>query len=156
MSNNVDIESAKNAINACKNSINYSYSKGIVDSNGISTSSWDANCNQVYKNALSKLINIRYKELEEELDNCLVILDNMSEVKALEGNSSYYGSEIESKKYELQELKSIVEKSGTPNNQYEARQLMENKNKIRQLENEIQDLINEKAAVDRRINQYDL
>lgn len=80
---NVDINSLKNAISSCRNSINYNYSRNLLltlNSNTI----WQADAKQNVKRALENLINNKYRELEEELNNCSNITNLIAQYKQAE------------------------------------------------------------------------
>jgi hypothetical protein len=65
---NVNVTSLKNAIVSCENAINYNSSLELIDA--ISNDNvWNTMVRNKLNEALSKLINSRYKELENKL-NC--------------------------------------------------------------------------------------
>lgn len=149
--NNIDMTSAKNAINQCKNAINYSDSKAFVEGNGISKANWEADCNQKLTDAISSLISVRYSALESELDKCLEKINNMSNIQKLEDDSAYYASQISSKSYELQEAKKLEENYKKSSNIYFSPIAVENRRKIGRLESEIESLRASKAEIDDQI-----
>lgn len=67
---NVDVTSLKKALIECQNSINYGTTEELI--NNISNDSvWNSLSQANLKEALNKLSNVRYKDLEEKL-NCYI------------------------------------------------------------------------------------
>lgn len=84
---NVNVSSLKNSINSCIDSINYSSSKEIIEkisSNNI----WQASSRDNFKRALTKLVDVRYKNLEKKLKDYLKITDMIEEYQKLSNNQS--------------------------------------------------------------------
>ncbi len=84
---NVNVSSLKNSINSCIDSINYSSSKeiiGKISSNNI----WQASSRDNFKRALTKLVDVRYKNLEKKLKDYLKIADMIEEYQKLSNNQS--------------------------------------------------------------------
>ena len=136
---NVDVGSAKTAINQLKSSINYNSSKQILNDLG-SNESWSANSKNNLKNAINTLINTRYKDLENYLEKCMTNLSKIESVKQMQAQNASYEGQINSKRTEYNNAKrqydSMPDKS-TP----EAIRL---KTKIDQLNRDINNLQNEK------------
>ena len=84
---NVNVSSLKNSINSCIDSINYSSSKeiiGKISSNNI----WQTSSRDNFKRALTKLVDVRYKNLEKKLKDYLKIADMIEEYQKLSNNQS--------------------------------------------------------------------
>lgn len=79
---NVSASSLKQAVNACKNSIDYGTSKYIL--NNLSNNVWEAESKNTLKNALKKLIDTRYKELEDYLNKCSEVVKLIEQYKEVE------------------------------------------------------------------------
>lgn len=79
---NVSVSSLKQAINSCKNAIDYNATKYII--NNLSDNVWEAEAKNTLKKALEKLVNTRYKELEEYLSKCLETIDLLEQYKEIE------------------------------------------------------------------------
>lgn len=80
---NVDVNSLRNAITSCRNSMNYNYSRNLLltlNSNAI----WQADAKQNVTRALENLINSKYWELEEELNKCSNITNLIAQYKQAE------------------------------------------------------------------------
>lgn len=100
---NINVISLKNAINSCMNSINYNSSKEIV--NKISSSDiWNTESKKNFERALTKLINIRYLELENKLKNYLKIADKIEEYQKLSSVNASTQIELTNIMNELNEL----------------------------------------------------
>lgn len=150
----IDYYSAKNAINQCIDSISYTYSNDVVNNGGILKTNWDANANSIYTNALNKLINTRYKELKDELNKCLSLLDNMSNIEKLEEESAYYTNQITYKNSELKVAEQFDESKKGSSATYYSGEAIENRKKIKKLEEEIRELREKKAEIDDKIYDY--
>lgn len=80
---NINVSSLKNALMSCKNSLNHSVSRNLIGE--ISNSSvWQSDSRNVLKQALEKLNNVRYKELEDKIDIYLNATSYIEEYKALQ------------------------------------------------------------------------
>lgn len=80
---NVNPVSLRNAITQCKNAINHSKTDNLI--NDVSNSSvWQCSSQKNLKDALSKLRDKRYKELEKKLDEYANIASYISDYKDYE------------------------------------------------------------------------
>lgn len=105
---NINVISLKNAINSCMNSINYNSSKEIL--NKISGSDiWNTESKKNFERALTKLINIRYLELENKLKNYLKIADKIEEYQKLSSVNASSQIELTNIMNELNELTNETE-----------------------------------------------
>lgn len=105
---NINVISLKNAINSCMNSINYNSSKEII--NKISGSDiWNTESKKNFERALTKLINIRYLELENKLKNYLKIADKIEEYQKLSSVNASSQIELTNIMNELNELTNETE-----------------------------------------------
>ena len=105
---NINVISLKNAINSCINSINYNSSKEII--NKISGSDiWNTESKKNFERALTKLINIRYLELENKLKNYLKIADRIEEYQKLSSVNASTQIELTNIMNELNELTNETE-----------------------------------------------
>lgn len=91
---NIDVGKLRSALNECKSSLNYSASKSLVGS--IANSSiWQSSAQGNLKNALSKLTDERYKELEDKIDSYLGVTSLIEKYKDLEKKNNNLQSEID-------------------------------------------------------------
>ena len=75
---NIDVGKLRSALNECKSSLNYSTSKSLAGS--IANSSiWQSSAQGNLKNALSKLIDERYKEQNMEKSFLLYYFEKRKE-----------------------------------------------------------------------------
>lgn len=80
---NVNVESLRSSINACKNSIQYSTSKELIGS--ISNNNvWQADAKRNLSDALEQLTEVRYKELVNKLDGFMNATNMIAEYKELD------------------------------------------------------------------------
>jgi chromosome segregation ATPase len=102
---NVNVPSLKNAINACRSTLNCNYSLQLI--NNISNNDvWCAASRDNLKRALETLTNIRYKELEKKLDSYLNVAQMIEEYQNLQSTNADMQVQINnlnSKLYRLQE-----------------------------------------------------
>ena len=91
---NINTELLKNALNNCINSINYSSSKQILDDiqgNNI----WVCASRDNFKKALEKLINVRYKELENKLKQYCTLVDQIEKYKQVLDNNATLQAQLQ-------------------------------------------------------------
>lgn len=79
---NVNVSSLKQSISSCKDAIDYSTTKYII--NNLSSNVWEAESRNTLKNALNKLIDTRYKELEDYLNKCSEVIRLIEQYKEVE------------------------------------------------------------------------
>lgn len=101
---NIDAESLKQAINDCINSIDFTSTEQIIE-NLSNNTVWQSESKQVLSKALKTLVNTRYKELKEYLNECLTIANHIEEYKAL-------GEELETKNAEKTKLQQQLKDIG--------------------------------------------
>lgn len=80
---NVNVNSLKNAINSCINSLDCSRTKQIIgdlSNNNV----WQSDSKKNLVNALEKLSNTRYKELKKKLKEYLNLVDDIEKYQKLE------------------------------------------------------------------------
>ncbi|MBR3117107.1 MAG: hypothetical protein IKF36_04460 [Bacilli bacterium] len=132
---NVDVSRAKNAINNCLNSLNHPSSDNFLSTLPGNTN-WVADSKNTFVSAVDKLVNVRYKELKDYLNQCLTTLDNIEKYQNLQSQNATYNSQLSSKNNELNihrnNYRNMNDKTTS-----EAKNL---KNKIDRLETEIRDL----------------
>ena len=79
---NVNVVSLRNALNNCEDRINYSRSKELI--NNISNPNvWQSDLQPILKEALEKLINVRYKDLESKLEDYKLACNYIEEYQEL-------------------------------------------------------------------------
>ena len=79
---NVNVVSLRNALNNCEDRINYSRSKELI--NNISNPNvWQSDSQPILKEALQKLINVRYKDLEGKLEDYKLACNYIEEYQEL-------------------------------------------------------------------------
>ena len=97
---NIDVSSLKNAIISCKNSLNHSTSQNLISQ--ISESGiWQSDSQKKLINALEKLNNVRYKELETKLNNYLGMVSLIEEHQTLEKENKNLDTQYSSLKDKL-------------------------------------------------------
>lgn len=82
MFDDVDTQLLKNAINSCIESINYSKSEQII-ADITNNSVWEASSRDNFKKSMEKLINVRYKNLENKLSDYLKLVEQIEKYKAI-------------------------------------------------------------------------
>lgn len=79
----VDVGSLQSALSACKDSINHSTTDNLIGK--VSNSSiWECDARSSLKDGLSRLVGIRYAELQSKIDNGFAVCSLISEYKQLE------------------------------------------------------------------------
>ena len=79
---NVNVVSLRNALVTCEDRINYSRSKALI--NEISNPNvWQSDSQPILKEALEKLINVRYKDLEGKLEDYKLACNYIEEYQEL-------------------------------------------------------------------------
>ena len=79
---NVNVVSLRNALVTCEDRINYSRSKALI--NEISNPNvWQSDLQPILKEALEKLINVRYKDLEGKLEDYKLACNYIEEYQEL-------------------------------------------------------------------------
>ena len=97
---NVDVTSLRQALNSCKNSINYRTSKTII--NNISNPAvWQSDQQPVLKEAMEKLINIRYRNLEDKLEDYQIITNYIEDYQKLSKQNQIYTTECNNLRKEM-------------------------------------------------------
>ena len=95
---NVNVESAKRAINNCLEDIKQRHT---ASDNILSTlpgsSEWVADSKATFLSAVDKLVNTRYDELTKYLNKCLTALDNIQQYKDLQSKAASYSTQIAGK-----------------------------------------------------------
>lgn len=107
---NINTELLKNALNNCINSINYSSSKQILDDiqgNNV----WVCASRDNFKNALEKLINVRYKELEDKLKQYCALVDQIEKYKQVLDNNASLQAQLQALDIENNESSTLNEVS---------------------------------------------
>lgn len=79
---NINTELLKNAINSCISSIDYSSSKQIV-TDITNNNIWGTASRDNFKKAMEKLINVRYKDLENKLNEYLKLVEQIEKYKSI-------------------------------------------------------------------------
>lgn len=82
MFDDVDVGSLKNAINSCKNAINYKTTQRLI-SDIASSSIWNAGCKSNLQTAMQKIIT-RNKEIKNMLTGYLSVASLIGEYQTLE------------------------------------------------------------------------
>lgn len=83
----VDVNSLKSALTQCRNSINFNTTNQLM--NNISNSSvWQSDSQKNLKNAMSTLVNKRYAELIEKLNNYSNVVSYIEQYKSLESENA--------------------------------------------------------------------
>ena len=92
---NINVSSAKAAINSCLNSIRHETSNEITGSLSAS-SEWISDSKTTFVGSVKKLVDVRYKELKDYLKQCLGTLDKIQEYKDLQAKNKSIDSSISS------------------------------------------------------------
>lgn len=80
---NVNVDSLRNALNSCKNSINHTISENLIG-NIEESSNWVSSAKHNLNKSLNTLTNERYKSLEQLIDKYLEVTNYIGEYKQLE------------------------------------------------------------------------
>lgn len=92
---NVDVARLKKALIECKNSINYKTSEDLI--NSISNDSvWISSSQKNLKDALSKLSNTRYKNLEDKLNCYITVASYIEEYQNLQKENVFLEKQYDS------------------------------------------------------------
>lgn len=104
---NVDADSLKSAVNSCIDVIKYDQSLQLiqkVSDNNV----WNTESRTHLKNALIKLTDTRYKELESKLDTAKQVALLIEEYKRLENDNKSYRSRISALEQNLYRTESYI------------------------------------------------
>jgi len=107
----ISVSSLRNSLNACKNSIDYGETSGIISSLS-SDNIWDATAKNKLKSALNKLINDKYSKLNSEISNCLSAVNLISSYQDLYDKNQTLQQQIINLKPDLYdwEVRTVEEK----------------------------------------------
>lgn len=89
----VNVTSLRNSINTCLNSLSKSSSKAIIDELS-RNDKWCGESKETFKKALETLINTRYQELEDYLNQCLSNVDQIENYQNAAAEKSSYNYQI--------------------------------------------------------------
>lgn len=93
MFDNVDVSSLNNALNQCKNAIDHKRVDELI--NDISNPSvWKSQSQSKLNDALTKLCNYRYKELEDKIDSYFSIVSYIAEYQEMEKENKRLKSQL--------------------------------------------------------------
>lgn len=107
----VDVGSLQSALNACKDSINHSTTDNLIGK--VSNSSiWECDARSSLKDGLSRLVGLRYAELQSKIDNGFAVCSLISEYKQLEEENEQLAKNIEILKAKLWETRSYTGNDG--------------------------------------------
>lgn len=96
----VDVGSLQSALSACKDSINHSTTDNLIGK--VSNSSiWECDARSSLKDGLSRLVGIRYAELQSKIDNGFAVCSLISEYKQLEEENERLADEYDELKKKL-------------------------------------------------------
>ena len=136
---NVDTSRLRAAINDCKNTLSYSSSNSAI--NGLTDDVWSGSAKKNLTSALNKLVNTRYKEIEDTLDEYLSVVDS---IESYQSASSTLGSLQTQKANKEQQLR--IEKA----------KAVKDQNKINRLQSEINSLNSQIYSQNSKINQISI
>lgn len=93
MFDNVDVSNLNNALNQCKNAIDHKRVDELI--NDISNPSvWKSQSQSKLNDALTKLCNYRYKELEDKIDSYFSIVSYIAEYQEMEKENKRLKSQL--------------------------------------------------------------
>lgn len=93
MFDNVDVSSLNNALNQCQNAIDHKRVDELI--NDISNPSvWKSQSQSKLNDALTKLCNYRYKELEDKIDSYFSIVSYIAEYQEMEKENKRLKSQL--------------------------------------------------------------
>lgn len=157
---NVNVESLRNALYACKNSISYNNSINII--NSVSSGNiWKAESSNHLRKALTTLTNERYRQLEAQINSYLSVTNLISEYKQLEADNRRMEAELprlrgrlyhrvsypviyydaEGKPYERWESEEVIDHGVEREINYTENKIRENNNRMRSLERQVSNSI---------------
>lgn len=84
---NVNTELLKNSINSCISSIDYSSSSQII-TDITNNSVWSTSSRDNFKKAMEKLIDVRYKALENKLNDYLELINQIEKYKSISDSTA--------------------------------------------------------------------
>lgn len=146
---NINVNSLRNSIRQCINSLDYSESKEILSS-AKNPGVWNTSSRNTLTNALDKLVDNRYKDLEKTLKAYLKIADKIEEYQKMQKQIDTMTSELTSMNNSLTTAKNNQSKiEAAENSESKA---AENKNKINKLNSEIS---SKKASINTKKNELD-
>lgn len=152
----VNVTSARNALNSCLNTINYSKTSQII-TNIQNNDIWNTKSRDVLKEALDKMINIKYKELTNKLNLYLTTIGLIEQYKNLQNQLNEVNKKIEALESKLstaKKNKKIYEKNKN-DNASKIKQTQNNINnytsQLNQLYTQKQDLENKMASLKSQI-----
>ena len=96
----VNVSSLRSALMQCKNSINHSTTNNLI-SNISNPNVWQASSQTTLKNALTKLENERYKDLENKIDSYLVVVSYIERYKNLQSENNSLENQYNSLSHRL-------------------------------------------------------
>ena len=136
---NVKVVSLRNALNNCEDRINYSRSKELI--NNISNPNvWQSDLQPILKEALEKLINVRYKDLESKLEDYKLACNYIEEYQELaKQNQNLLASNksLQRDLYDDNEKNTSVERKINNNKS----QINSNENRMEVLERQVNELV---------------
>lgn len=140
---NVDISSLRNALIQCKNAIDHSATDELI--NNISNPSvWQASSQINLKKALTKLINERYKNLENKINSYLNIVSSIEEYQNLQKENlsleNQYSS-LSNKLYDESTSERVKDASVESQMSNVQRRINDNKEKMENLKNKVSNSI---------------
>lgn len=101
---NIETNKLKTAINSCLQTLNFDSSNNIINSlNGDSI--WSGDSKDTLNEALKKIADIKYKELKEKLNSCLVSINSIDEYQNIKKNNNNLLIQKKNKDKELKEEK---------------------------------------------------
>ncbi|MBO6145179.1 MAG: hypothetical protein J6O62_00045 [Bacilli bacterium] len=133
---NVNVSSLKYSLNQCLESLSTSSSQRVLEELN-RNDKWCAESKEKYKEALDKLINTRYTELKEYLNQCLSNADQIQKYQEASAAKSSYNSQISGLNRQLDALQ--TQKNSAKSDTEKAsiqRQIEETKTKISNLESQ--------------------
>ena len=120
---NVDVNSLKNAINSCRNAINYTASSTLINEI-MDGNAWLCTSRNNLKNAFSRLINEYYKDLENTLNHYNTVANLIEEYKEKSfqnGNLENEYNRLKNRLYYDEEYKERIYNEKTEEWEYETK-----------------------------------
>lgn len=107
----VDTSSLRNALTACKESINYESTNKLI-SDISENNVWQTGSKDVLSKALQKLKNKRYKELEDKINNYLSLVTDIETYQSLASKNESLESQYSSLSSKLYYTETYTDSSG--------------------------------------------
>ncbi len=106
---NVDVNALKSALTACRNSLHYDSSIAAINELINTGNIWQCDSKSKVGNALNKLVNEYYKDIENTLDNYQTVADKIAQYQNLRNEWLEVGSNYDDLQKRSKEIVEVTE-----------------------------------------------